>query len=56
MIRILTKNTKGLKGAKKGKAVIFDSFSVIVHLTSELSNSLHEELSEIASLFIQKNL
>ncbi len=26
-----------------------------VHLTSELSNSLHEELSEIASLFIQKN-
>ena len=27
-----------------------------VHLTSEMSNSLHEELNEIASLFIQKNL
>ena len=26
-----------------------------VHITSEMSNSLHEELNEIASLFIQKN-
>jgi hypothetical protein len=24
-----------------------------VHITSEMSNSLHEELNEIASLFIQ---
>jgi hypothetical protein len=28
----------------------------LVHITSEMSNSLHEELNEIASLFIQKNL
>ena len=27
-----------------------------VHITSEISNSLHEELNEIASLFLQKNL
>ena len=27
-----------------------------VHITSEMSNSLHEELNEIASLFIQKKL
>lgn len=27
-----------------------------VHITREMSNSLHEELNEIASLFIQKNL
>ena len=27
-----------------------------VHITSEMSNSLHEELNEIAALFIQKNL
>jgi hypothetical protein len=27
-----------------------------VHITSEMSNSLHEELNDIASLFIQKNL
>jgi hypothetical protein len=45
-----------LIGLKNGKTFKNDSFSVIVKITSRISNNIHEELDEIVQLFKQKSL
>ena len=51
VIRILTKNSKCLKGAKKGKAVIFDSFSFYVPTKVVLSNRLIQDIRLLANVY-----